>query len=1082
MVLYLPAINQYIFSSGDNYILKYYGDPQKLENYTILTTEPFIVLSGEISYMLTSNERADIPNEHEYVLLTSKNPTKKNIEDGTLKVKRWLKHPLFETLTPQNVTASWNGVFRFVKEDRANNIEGLRPPQLGAIHAIMSHIQHIVDRAIVVMPTGTGKTEVMLCALVAIPCSKLLVIVPSDALRSQLAEKFLKLGLLKRFGIIPPEAYTPIVGVMGNRIHNRDDLDTFFDRCNVIVTTMPLITKYSDEFKALITTRITHLFVDEAHHSEADTWNAFISVVHYSKVFLFTATPFRTDEKRLQGKFIFNFSLKAAQEQQYYKRIRYLPVREYDPAKSDIKIAERAVQQLYEDRENHFPHILMARCVNKKRALEIAEIYHAFENFKTVVVYTNIPNLVQKTRDIKEKKYDIIVCVDMLGEGFDLPELKIAAIHDERQSIPITLQFVGRFTRTSFNTLGEASFIANIAYPPIRNELDRLYSHDADWNYLLPNMSAQATEKQINFKEFLDRFAGLNSSVIPFQQIRPAMSTTIYQNGDNTWNPGNWRDGIPGLEQYDHQYSNTNAHDNTHVIILGKVNKVDWGDFDTVLNMNWDMVVVFWDLRPNINRVFINFSMDSFNPGKLVKAIFGDVNERITGMSVFRIFHDVKRLAVYNFGARPGSGIDISFRSFFGRGVQGGINLVEQGTLIKNNIFGAGYKDGEKVTLGCSVKGKIWSYERGNLQELITWCRMVGDVITNEDIDPNTVLHNTLSTVIITERPPVVPIAVDWHSSMYARAEEGFEITVNGIIYDLSNSELNVVETSLESQLRFSLDTENSSSVYELTIGERIVEEKATPYFTISQVNGPQTTISYGSKESMNLTDFFMEFGPIIWFANGAQLMQNQYVPLKEHPGRIPLDNIIIDTWQGVNLRKESQGIAPYERDSIQYYFIANIIDDYEIVYDDDASGEIADIIGINSERTYIDIHLYHLKFAIRGEIGNNIDNFYQVCGQAQKSLNWKYRKGREFFNHLLRRIDKTKNGQTCSRLVKGTVEDLEKLLIAAKWEKELRFHIYIAQPSLQKENASDDILLLLGATYHYLDTVGNVSLKVYTS
>ena len=76
----------------------------------------------------------------------------------------------------------------------------------------------------------------------------------------------------------------------------------------------------------------------------------------------------------------------------------------------------------------------------------------------------------------------------------------------------------------------------------------------------------------------------------------------------------------------------------------------------------------------------------------------------------------------------------------------------------------------------------------------------------------------------------------------------------------------------------------------------------------------------------------------------------------------------------------------------------------------------------------------------------------------------------------------KTKNGNTCSRLIKGTEEELESLLNAAKWTKEMRFHIYIVQPSLEKANASDDILLLLGNTYHYLHTVGNVELKVYTS
>jgi hypothetical protein len=221
---------------------------------------------------------------------------------------------------------------------------------------------------------------------------------------------------------------------------------------------------------------------------------------------------------------------------------------------------------------------------------------------------------------------------------------------------------------------------------------------------------------------------------------------------------------------------------------------------------------------------------------------------------------------------------------------------------------------------------------------------------------------------------------------------------------------------------------------------------------------------------------------PLFWFADGSQLMQNQYVKLRKQADHIPLDQIISQQWVGVNLSRESQGIHPYLQNSIQYRFIEQIRNQYEIIYDDDGSGEIADIIGINDSASHIDIHLYHLKYARNGQVGNNIENFYQVCGQAQKSLNWKYRPGREFFEHLFKRKIKTRNGQQCSRLVKGTEDEMEYLLNAAKWTKELRFHINIVQPGLAKAGASADILQILGTTAHYLHTVGNVHLQVYTS
>jgi superfamily II DNA or RNA helicase len=55
----------------------------------------------------------------------------------------------------------------------------------------------------------------------------------------------------------------------------------------------------------------------------------------------------------------------------------------------------------------------------------------------------------------------------MLGEGFDLPELKIAAFHDIRKTLAVTLQLAGRFTRARHD-LGDATFIANLADVDVR--------------------------------------------------------------------------------------------------------------------------------------------------------------------------------------------------------------------------------------------------------------------------------------------------------------------------------------------------------------------------------------------------------------------------------------------------------------------------------------------------------------------------------------------------------------------------------------------------------------------------------------
>ena len=92
------------------------------------------------------------------------------------------------SLTPNKIVESWKGLFRFKKG--IGEHQGLRSPQIGALHALLAHAEEGDESAIVVMPTGTGKTETMLAFLIANTCQKVFVIVPSDALRTQTYRKF----------------------------------------------------------------------------------------------------------------------------------------------------------------------------------------------------------------------------------------------------------------------------------------------------------------------------------------------------------------------------------------------------------------------------------------------------------------------------------------------------------------------------------------------------------------------------------------------------------------------------------------------------------------------------------------------------------------------------------------------------------------------------------------------------------------------------------------------------------------------------------------------------------------------------
>lgn len=170
--------------------------------------------------------------------------------------------------TPDQIADSWKGKFAFIKESEGKI--GLRSPQIGALHALMSHIEYGEESAIVVMPTGTGKTETMISFLVANACRKVFIVVPSDALRTQTYRKFKTLGLLPKLGLVPNDITLPKVKLVKESLDETSWIETINNN-NVIITTMALADKTSPRVRQHLREKISYLFVDEAHHSKAET-------------------------------------------------------------------------------------------------------------------------------------------------------------------------------------------------------------------------------------------------------------------------------------------------------------------------------------------------------------------------------------------------------------------------------------------------------------------------------------------------------------------------------------------------------------------------------------------------------------------------------------------------------------------------------------------------------------------------------------------------------------------------------------------------------------------------------------------
>lgn len=975
------------------------------------------------------------------------------------------KNTMEHELTAHEIVASWSRLFQFKRENDTQ--KGLRSPQIGALHAILAHIEDGTESGIVVMPTGTGKTETMLSFLVANQCEKVLVVVPSDALRNQTYRKFKSLGLLPSLGIVPKDINLPIVNKVTKNMSD-EEWGTLIEKSNIIVTTMTLASNVSDVVKGKLRSKISYLFVDEAHHSEADTWNQFITIFPPSHVLLFTATPFRNDGQRLKGKVIFNFSLKKAQEQNYYKEISFVPIMEYAQEDADRVLADKAVSILKSNLDQGYDHILMARCKSISRAKQVFEYYKEYSQYLPVIVYSGMDRGMITLKEILEGKHKIIVCVNMLGEGYDLPQLKIAAIHDERQSLAITLQFIGRFTRTSGHNLGKASFVINLANPPIAQELNSLYQYDADWNCILPRISDKATNEQQKLSEFIRNFQGNLSNEISLEDIRPALSVEVYTTDSTNTNFNNWDKYITS-KNYDyilHSISN-----DTLVLVLGKENLVDWGDIHSVHNLSWEIIIVYFDAKAK--RVYLNSSF-KFKGESLLDNIFSNIH-KICNEDVFRIFANIDRLRLFNVGARL-RGKDISYQSYVGSSVQDGIDRLTQGKLIKNNLFGVGFKKGEKASIRCSCKGKIWSRERANLLYFQEWCREIGKIVTDKTIDTNIVLENTLRFNVVDHFPKIHPIAIDWNPDIYEHYT--LWVSFDGNLVPFDNCDLSLLDTTI---IGTNIELSISTEIYYCNFRIEIEPKNKVCKYSIMDANAK---IEFVIGNNSSGIEFFDEYPFSIFLADNSYCIGNNLCKPKKEPDQIPEDLIISIDWDSnaVNISNESIYRHLDTNDSIQQYISDRIIENFDFLINDDGKNEISDLIGINNSKYTIDITLYHLKYAHGGVVSNNISNLYEVCGQAHKSERWKYVSGQKFFNHILERNETAIKSGKRPRIMKGTRENILKLRQEALNQKEMKFHVVIVQPGMSKKNATTEMKILLGNTYQYLQQVANIDLQIICS
>lgn len=1034
---------------------------------TIVDPHGYLLLAPDVTSLPDSQNSAG----HEYRWITPK-PYFIN-KDVDLSVLR------------ASVRHSWKDNFHFLEESKEVGVvtPGLRSPQIGALYASLAHWKVTTDLGTVVMPTGTGKTETMLALLVRERPECLLVIVPTSALRDQIADKFLTFGVLQQFGVIGNGAELPVVGKIEHRFDTANDVHLFMQSCNVVVATMAVVGSCCYEVQQAFAENCSHLFIDEAHHAPARTWNTFrelVSEVH-RPILQFTATPFRRDGKHVGGKTIFSYPLRKAQEEGYFTPITFVSIWEYDRTFADTAIAMRAIQALQTDLSDGYDHLLMARTDNIQRARDVHAIYaNLAPHLNPLIIHSQqrVGARLSAIEALRTRSSRLIVCVDMLGEGFDLPQLKIAALHDVHKSLAVTIQFIGRFTRFHSVGIGEATIVANAADAEVEEALEDLYAKDSDWNIILRQLSEGATSRQQKRSEFLEGFQG-SPEIIPLQNIYPKMSTVVYKTTCQDWDP---RAVIESLKNVDLLVEPT-IHPTEHVLlfITRQQTPVTWGETQSVNDLIHCLYLMHWDERQKL--LFINSTDNKSLHSSLAETLVGDDTELIRGEKVYRCLYNVNRLILSNLGLIHLLSRATQFTMHVGTDLKEGLSRASLSNRRKSNLFSRGYEDGEKVTVGASHKGRIWSHHiADDISEWVDWCQHIGAKLLDEAISTDKILEHAIIPEEIQERPPLVPITIEWPPYFLLRNEEAIYVEINAMSVPFYEADLSITTFSDSGPIRFRIAIEDEEAEYEIVFKRNLVEY---------QPIGKSVAYIRASGQQASVTSWFQEEYPLVTFEDTSQLEYNEIFRPKTEREPYDISKIEAWSWLSTQLNQESQykhqkksKTLKYQIQSIQKFVIDRLksgyVADYDVIFDDDGKGEIADIVALKVAGDNLLVHLFHCKYAKSKKIGVRVGDFYEVCGQAQKGVYWRS-EVKKLFDRLKLRETNRKKTYGISRFEEGDLQKLDDLKRRSRFLRP-EFHVYIVQPGLSAEKVDTSILDLLGATELYLRETFDVPLTVIAS
>jgi superfamily II DNA or RNA helicase len=400
---------------------------------------------------------------------------------------------------------------------------GLRRAQVGAAWAIAAAFTSgRPAAALAVLPTGTGKSAVLaLVPLLVPPAGPVLVAAPSRIVRDQLRDELETQRTLRAAGVLPPETPPPSVAVVEHRLKSEQEWREAAEGADFVVGTLGVLSPGHSGVADPPAGLFGMVLVDEAHHSPAATWAALLAATSHAHRALVTATPVRSDRVEVPADLVYSYRLKDALRDGVIEPVTFVPVVVPDGTGRDEALAAAAAARLARPEHVAGRSLLLVRTGSIDDARALKDVYAAAGIALGVVTSRTSPTAVRAAiRAAEDGALQGLVTVGVLGEGFDLPRVKIAVYHRKHQSLAATLQFAGRVARQG-EKLGPAELLA-IPGEDVAAETRELYEDDDGWSSVLAGLSDAALEDERERRAFLGGLRDMRRAGILPEPLSPA--------------------------------------------------------------------------------------------------------------------------------------------------------------------------------------------------------------------------------------------------------------------------------------------------------------------------------------------------------------------------------------------------------------------------------------------------------------------------------------------------------------------------------------------------------------------------------